>query len=104
MMDLFFKIQGMNPTFIFSNGYGENICAYLIHECECCITGPSHDFILVYSFRALPGKQNETGIKIDRVAVNDNCKITNKQYEMTWHHNFWVKCSEYFAEKCLLED
>ena len=103
MMDLFFKIQGMNPTFTFSNGYGEQVHAYLLHECECSIW-TSHDFILVYNLKALPGHRYDNAIRLDRVAVNDNCKIINKKYDETWHHNFWVKCSEYFAEKHLLED
>jgi hypothetical protein len=105
MIDLLFKIQGMKPAFIFNNGYGEDIYAYLIHECECCMN-KAHEFIIVYEALALPEDEpwSENYIQMKKVTVDERCRIRDHWVDSTWKHNFWVKCSEYFAEKILLEE
>lgn len=104
MIDLFKEIEGKKHDFSFNNGYGHEILAYVVHECECCMN-QSHDVILVGEANAFHRLERENScLRIEKVATDDKCNIMYRSFEMTFHHNFWVKCSEYFAEKILLEE
>ena len=88
------KINGRTYDFIFSDGYDSDGYVYMLGRCK---------------YNGLNGEEQYNAIichknQLHDVIVGANCKIKDKSFEMTLHHNFWVKCSEYFAEHFLLEE